>query len=77
MLSAFLVINTHAAAQPEPVFKGSGIAEMPTVKGPTADIMEPIASRDGKTLFLNNSNPPGVNTDLFSAYIDLYRATRK
>ncbi len=67
LLSVFFIINKHAATQPEPVFKGFGKAELVTVNGYTEDIMEPFISRDGKTLYFNNSNATGVNTEILSA----------
>ena len=38
-----------------------------TIDGYTGQAMEPFISPDGKTLFFNSENDPGVNTDLFFA----------
>lgn len=44
-----------------------GIPEQVTIIGYVSDIMEPFLSRDGQTLFFNNSNEPSVNTNLYYA----------
>lgn len=38
-----------------------------TINGYSDDIMEPFLSRDGNTLFFNNSNHPSVNTNIHFA----------
>src|SRR5215831_17873256 len=38
-----------------------------TITGYREDAMEPFLTRDGKVLFFNNSNAPGVDTNLFWA----------
>jgi hypothetical protein len=38
-----------------------------TITGNRQDAMEPFLTRDGKVLFFNNSNDPGVDTNLFWA----------
>lgn len=38
--------------------------EVVNIRGYTQDAMEPFISRDGRYLLFNNSNAPGVNTDL-------------
>lgn len=41
--------------------------EQVTITGYTSDIMEPFLSRDGTTLYFNNSNDPSVDTNIHYA----------
>lgn len=52
-------------SSPEPVSAaGFGEPQPVVIEGYDSDVMEPFLSRDGETLFFNNSNAPAAQTDL-------------
>ena len=55
-------------APPPTDYAAFGAASLVTITGYVGDAMEPFISKDGQTLFFNNSNDPAVNTDLFYAF---------
>lgn len=59
-----LLALAWAPAASQPAYEFSRPEEV-LVRGYDQDIMEPFLSRDGRWLLFNNSNAPGVNTDLF------------
>jgi hypothetical protein len=48
-------------------YRGFGPPQRVVIDGYTGDAMEPFISKDGNTLFFNNSNDPKIDTDLFFA----------
>lgn len=65
----FAIFGCGAKAQEE--YKTFQNPERVVILGYREDAMEPFISRDGKYLFFNNSNAPGVDTEIhYAARID-------
>ncbi len=66
-LAALLLGGAWLAARPQsaaPDYTAFATPERVTIRGYSADAMEPFVSRDGRYLLFNNRNDPKVNTNL-------------
>jgi hypothetical protein len=66
-LLAMAVIVTGSARAIDPAHPGFIDPKPVTLQGYNGVAMEPFISRDGRYLFFNNSNDPGVDTNLYIA----------
>lgn len=71
ILTAALAAACSAPSAAPPVSQAFASPQRVSIEGYGGDIMEAFLSRDGRTLFFNNSNAPTEQTDLhWAAYID-------
>jgi WD40-like Beta Propeller Repeat len=59
--------GTAAGGEPSPAYTAFRDPAPVSIQGYAGDAMEPFVSRDGRYLFFNDRNDPGLNTDLHYA----------
>jgi hypothetical protein len=64
---ALTLVAVASSAAPVPRVPAFGNPVPVTIRGYHGDAMEPFVSTDGKYLFFNSRNTPGVNTNLYYA----------